>query len=87
MALVSGVERLWWREAGATSPYGIAFDGTNIWTANNSTSNVTRINPGTGAGVNFALPAGATGPIGIGFDGTNIWSADTTTANVTRLVP
>ena len=73
--------------AGATNPNGIAFDGTNIWTANNNTSNVTRINPATGAGTNYALPAGATNPGAIAFDGTNIWTANFNSANVTRIDP
>ena len=31
--------------AGASNPYGIAFDGTNIWTANYTTGTVTRLVP------------------------------------------
>jgi streptogramin lyase len=71
--------------AGAGSPRDVAFDGTNIWTANFANNNVTRINTTTGAATNFALPAGAGAPIGVVFDGTNIWTANNQTANVTRI--
>ena len=33
---------------GAT-PYGICFDGANIWTANNGANTVTKVNASTGA--------------------------------------
>ena len=72
--------------AGATTPFGVAFDGTNIWTTNYSTANVTRINPATGAGTNIPLPASSV-PIGVVFDGTNIWTANSGTANVSKLLP
>jgi streptogramin lyase len=64
----------------------VAFDGTNIWTANQTTSNVTRINPTTGGGTNVVLPAGATVPHWIAFDGTNMWTANFSSANVSKLV-
>ena len=48
---------------------------------------MSRINPGTGTGVNFALPGGTTVPVGIGFDGTNIWTANAGSSNVTRINP
>mgnify|MGYP000662099938 CR=1 FL=1 len=34
----------------------MAFDGTNIWTANNSATSVTRINPSTGAATDPGPP-------------------------------
>ncbi len=70
---------------GAIGPSGIAFDGTNIWTANYNTNNVSRINAATGVGFNFALPAGASRPFGIVFDGTNIWTTNFNSNDVSRI--
>ncbi len=63
------------------------FDGTNLWTTNSGTDNVTRIDPATGAGTNIALPTGADGPRGIVFDGTNLWNTNYITSSVTQTVP
>ncbi len=71
--------------AGAEFVSDIAFDGTQLWTANHGSNNVTRIDPATGAGSNFALPADAVQPGSIGFDGTFVWV--TNSSNVTRIDP
>ena len=72
--------------AGATTPVAVAFDGTNIWTTNYGTNNVTRINPATGTGTNIPLPAGSF-PYAVAFDGTNIWTANSGLNSVSKLLP
>ena len=53
-----------------TSPYGMAFDGANIWVANNSGGSVTEIRASDGSVLNnFAFSY----PSGVAFDGTHIW--------------
>ena len=52
-------------------PYGILFDGTNIWVTDAGSNSVTKLLASTGAIVG-TYPAGP-GPAGIAFDGTNIW--------------
>jgi len=58
-----------------TMPFGIAFDGSNMWTVNremfSNGGSVTRITP-TGEMTTF--PGG--GGTGIAFDGTNMWTAN-----------
>ncbi|HLW87288.1 MAG TPA: YncE family protein, partial [Terriglobales bacterium] len=52
-------------------PYGVAFDGENIWTANNGDGTVSKVraNDGTLVGT---FPAG-NGPYGVTYDGANMW--------------
>jgi DNA-binding beta-propeller fold protein YncE len=66
-----------------SQPYGVAFDGANIWTANfgDGTVSKVRANDGTVLGtfrVGFS-------PIGVTFDGANIWVSDNATNNVFKL--
>ena len=69
----------------AQSPIAIAFDGVNMWTANQGSNSVSRITP-AGVVTHFTLPAGAQ-PMDIVFDGTNMWTANSGTHNVTRVTP
>jgi hypothetical protein len=65
-----------------SSPFGVAFDGANIWAANGS-NNVTKLRASDGANLgNFAA---GSGPDGIAFDGANIWVANRSSNNVTKL--
>ena len=66
-----------------TTPYAIAFDGTNMWVADYGSNNVTELQASTG-GVLGTFPVGA-GPDGVFFDGTNIWVANTSGNTVTKL--
>ena len=66
-----------------TTPYAIAFDGTNMWVPGYGSNNVTELQASTGAVVG-TFPVGA-GPDGVFFDGTNIWVANTTDNTVTEL--
>jgi DNA-binding beta-propeller fold protein YncE len=64
-------------------PIGIAFDGTNIWVANQSNSTVTEVRVSDG-GLLGVVRAGAF-PQGIAFDGVNIWVADENANMVSKL--
>jgi len=69
-----------------TYPWGICFDGTNIWvTVGSNGITKLRASDGTILG-NYTV---GTGPMGICFDGTNIWvvnnGSDIVLGNVTKL--
>ncbi|MGB5014813.1 MAG: hypothetical protein WBO68_12370 [Pyrinomonadaceae bacterium] len=66
-----------------TNPFGVAFDGTNIWVANVTTNNVSKIRASDGTVV--ATYGVGNAPFGILFDGTNIWTANYNGHNVTKL--
>ena len=59
-------------------PIGIAFDGTRIWTANDSTNgSVSIITPGpTIPWTVTTVTAGFSNPLGALYDGTNVWIVD-----------
>jgi hypothetical protein len=65
-----------------TYPYGIAFDGANIWVANTDSNSVSKLRPSDGA----VLGTYAVGswPHGIAFDGAKIWVANSGTNTVSR---
>ena len=65
-------------------PFGIAFDGTNIWVANSGETTVTKLLAGTGAVVG-THPVGSA-PFSVSFDGTNIWISNFNSGNVTKLL-
>ncbi|PJC22028.1 MAG: hypothetical protein CO060_01965 [Candidatus Yonathbacteria bacterium CG_4_9_14_0_2_um_filter_43_16] len=66
------------------APSGIAFDGTNMWTANPRGYSVTKITP-TGSMTTYAGTGAA--PFGIAFDGTNMWTANYSGNSVTKITP
>ena len=66
-----------------TTPYAIAFDGTNMWVPAYGSNNVTKLLASTGAVV--GTYSVGNGPDGVFFDGTNIWVANTTDNTVTKL--
>jgi len=66
-----------------TAPYGVAFDGANVWVANIGTNNVTKLRASDGA-VQGTFGVGS-GPHGVAFDGTNIWVANFNSNSVTKL--
>ncbi len=55
----------------------------SIWVVNNSSNNVTKLNPSTGATIG-TYPVG-TSPIAVAFDGTSIWVANYGSSTVTKL--
>ena len=66
-----------------TYPYGVAFDGTNIWVANYGSNNVSKINVSTNT-VAATVSVGAA-PHGVAFDGTNIWVTNYNSGNVSKI--
>ncbi|MGA3118662.1 MAG: IPT/TIG domain-containing protein [Syntrophobacteraceae bacterium] len=66
-------------------PYGIAFDGANIWVTNNEglPGTVTKLKASDGSLV--GTYSVGTSPIGIAFDGTNIWTVNVYDYTVTKL--
>jgi hypothetical protein len=68
------------------NPVGIAFDGTNVWTANlGSPGSVSIINPQSYS-VN-TVTTGFNGPWGIIYDGAHIWVADDLAGTLLQLDP
>jgi DNA-binding beta-propeller fold protein YncE len=63
-------------------PWGIAFDGTNMWVTNYGDNTVTELSP-TGATLG-TFPVG-NAPRGIAFDGTHMWVANMGDGTVTEL--
>src|ERR1700680_3023816 len=53
------------------NPEGVAFDGANIWVANNGSNTVTKLRASDGANLGTFAVGG--GPEGVAFDGANIW--------------
>ncbi len=66
------------------SPYGVAFDGTNVWVTNEFSNSVTKIQASTGTVI--GTYAVGQSPAGIVFDGTNIWTANFYDGTVTELL-
>ena len=54
-----------------TGPWGVAFDGANIWVTNGGSNNVTKLRASDGMLLG-TFNAGAA-PVGVAFDGANIW--------------
>jgi hypothetical protein len=65
------------------APYGIAFDGGNIWVANWTSNNVTKLRASDGA--NLGTYSVGINPYGVAFDGANIWVTIYGSHNVTKL--
>src|SRR5580704_9274295 len=54
-----------------SQPYGVAFDGANIWTANFGDGTITKLRANDGEVLGNFNVGGA--PYGVTFDGANIW--------------
>jgi hypothetical protein len=66
--------------------FGIAFDGTNIWTANQTGGSVSLITPGSAmpwASTN--VTTGFSGPLGLAYDGSNMWVTDNLAGTLDKL--
>ena len=61
-----------------SAPTGVAFDGANIWVANNGAGSVTKLRASDGA-VQGTSSVGSQ-PHGVAFDGASIWVTPTTAA-------
>jgi DNA-binding beta-propeller fold protein YncE len=69
-----------------SAPFGIAFDGARIWTANNGGASVSIATPG--ATIPWTVTTAASGfttPWGLEYDGANVWVADTGASRVFKL--
>jgi YVTN family beta-propeller protein len=64
-------------------PYGVAFDGANIWVANEGSNNVSKLRVSDGKVVGTLAVGSA--PIGVAFDGANIWVANGDSHTVSKL--
>ena len=64
-------------------PYGVAFDGENIWTANSGDDTVTKLRAADGATLG-TFKVGTT-PYGITFDGANMWVTNYSDNTVSKL--
>lgn len=75
----------WYRQTYSVGNYpaGVAFDGTNIWVANDLSNSVTKLLASTGAVVGTYSVGGI--PRGVAFDGANIWVANSASNNVTKI--
>jgi len=64
-------------------PYGVTFDGANIWVSNSGSNSLTKLRANDGA----LIGTYAVGPLprGIVFDGTNIWVANSGSNRITKL--
>src|SRR5579863_7335607 len=63
-------------------PYGVAFDGENIWTANNGDGTVSKVRSSDGTTLG-AFNVGSS-PMGVTFDGSSIWVSNSLSNNVTK---
>lgn len=73
------------RDPARKVPFGVAFDGENIWVANwgNTSNSVTKFRANDGSAIGtFAV---GSQPSGIAFDGANIWVANWGANSVTKL--
>src|SRR5579872_6442307 len=61
-------------------PYGLCFDGANIWAANNADNTVSKVRASDGALLGTYSVPGA--PFGVAFDGANIWVTSSALNNV-----
>jgi YVTN family beta-propeller protein len=64
---------------------GIAYDGTNLYVANNQGSSVSVIDPARNT-VTYTIPAGDR-PRGVDYDGTNVWVTNAGDNTVSKLPP
>jgi hypothetical protein len=70
--------------AAGINPNGIAFDGANIWVANNLVAGTaTKLRASDGANVG-TFPVGSF-PFGVAFDGAHIWVANGVSNSVSKL--
>lgn len=66
----------------ASYPIGIAFDGTNMWTANYSGNSVSKISP---SGTVTTYTGTGAAPTAIAYDGANMWTANRTVNSVSKI--
>ncbi len=67
-----------------SNPVGVAFDGANIWVANENGNSVTKLRASDGANLG-TFPTGGSVPQFPVFDGAYIWVANNQSNNITKL--
>jgi hypothetical protein len=70
------------------APFGIAFDGANIWIATANSSSVSIVTPGSSLPwTSVSVPVGGalSNPFGLVFDGSNVWLTDISLNQVYKL--
>ena len=67
-----------------STPFGVGFDGTNIWVANFGSNTVTKLRASDGA-VQGTFNVGSAPSFGVAFDGANIWVGNYGAGTVTKL--
>ena len=65
-------------------PHALAYDGTNMWVANNGSNTIARYNVSTGDIVGTTITVGNQ-PSSLAFDGTNMWVANYGSNTVMKL--
>src|SRR6202023_2191129 len=65
------------------SPFGVAFDGANIWVTNAGANFVAKVRASDGANLGNFSVGGAS--LGVAFDGANIWVTNQGSNTVTKL--
>jgi hypothetical protein len=68
------------------SPKGLAWDGSHLWVADDSTDTIYRINPADGRIVS-TIPSPGGRPWGIAWDGSHIWVAENEKKSLFKLNP
>jgi len=68
---------------GPRHPFGICFDGANIWVTNNTKNDVIKLSASDGS--IMGTYEVAFNPMGICFDAAHIWVANSRYNNVSRL--
>jgi hypothetical protein len=66
-----------------SGPFGVAFDGANIWVTNGGSNSVTKLRASDG--VHLGSFSVGNYPVGIAFDGANIWVTNTNSNTVNKL--
>ena len=66
-------------------PWGVGFDGSNMWVANYGDGTVSKIDVSTNT-VTATVTVGDQ-PYGVGFDGSNIWVTNLGDGTVSKIVP
>src|SRR5664279_342612 len=64
-------------------PYGLAFDGANVWVANSGSATVSKLRAADGA--NLGSFSVGLEPIALAFDGANVWVANEFDNTVSKL--
>src|SRR6266511_536213 len=66
-----------------SSPFGVAFDGADVWVTNSNSDYVSKLRASDGATLGtFSV---GSGPLGVAFDGADVWVTNSGSNNVSKL--